>query len=149
MQLVFNHTLKIPGKHSRGDVWQALFSLIQNPCCFIDALVEAEVEEIPGDTDKKVLNRKLNFGNFEIHDTVLCEKEKSITVCIPASANIAESKNVISLKPAGDNQFDLTFEYFEDTGHPVVAASKPYHGLRYQAWKAKDVLFCKELLKKL
>ncbi len=149
MQLVFSHTLKIPGRHSHEDVWQALVSLIQNPCCFIDALVEANVEEIPCDTDKKVLNRKLNFGNFEIHDTVLCEKENLITVCVPASASIAESKNVISLKQTGDRQFDLLFEYFEDTNHPTVAASKPYHGLRYQAWKAKDLLFCQELLKKL
>ncbi len=149
MQLVFNHTVKIPGRHSREDVWNALFFLIQNPCCFIDALVEAEVEEISADTDKKVLNRKLNFGNFEIHDTVLCENDGLVTVYIPASANIAESKNVISLKPTGDNQFNLLFEYFEDPDHPAVAASKPYHSLRYQAWKAKDLLFCKELLKKL
>ncbi len=148
MQLVFNHTLKIPGRHSRADVWQALLALIQNPCCFTEALVDAEVEELPSDINKKVFSRKLNFGNFAVQDTVLCE-EGLISICIPASDNIAESKNVISLKQADDNQFGLVFEYFEDTDHPAVVAAKPYIRLRYRAWKAKDVSFCRELLKKL
>lgn len=138
---------KLPGVGwlTREQLWFGLVARAWRPVKFIMGLEEAEVTESERQGNVTTLKRRLNYGTFQINDTISLVDEQRTETRVAANPYCGRSSMVISIEEPEDGQLWLRFQYELDDSSTTQASNEgnaqaaDLSEYRKQAYRAADI----------
>lgn len=96
---------------NRQQVWLGLVTRAWKPEEFSDAVVDADVREVSRDENITVLQRRLNYGAFEIRDTTSLVDEHHTETWVWADERFERSTLIVSIEEPDAGDVWLKFQY--------------------------------------
>lgn len=127
---------------TREQLWIGLVARAWKPTRFILGLDEAEVIQTRQEGNVTTLRRKLNYGAFQIEDTIELHAEERTETRIHPNAFCGPSTMTIRIEEPEDGMLWLRFQYHvvEAEGQtPQDAPTLDQEEMRKQAYRAADI----------
>jgi len=128
---------------TRQQLWLGLVARAWKPTRFVLGLEDAQVKETHQHDNVTTLARVLNYGPFQIEDTIDLYEEERTQTRIRANQYCGDSTLTISIEEPQQGELWLRFEY--DVGDaPGNDSGNPQHSadvdeIRKQAYRAADI----------
>ncbi|WP_370260905.1 SRPBCC family protein [Limnobacter sp.] len=131
---------------TREQLWLGLVARAWKPTKFIMGLEDAQVLETSRDGNVTTLTRKLNYGAFQIEDTIELFEEERTETRIKANQHCGNSTLTITIEEPKTGELWLRFEYHVRDPEPHAAdplsnhaKAHEYEEIRKQAYRAADI----------
>ena len=128
---------------TRQQLWFGLVARAWKPTRFVLGLEDAKVVQTGQQGRITTLSRVLNYGSFQISDTMVLHEEDRTETQIVANQFCGDSTLTISIEEPEPGELWLRFQYLitevqDEQGVPG-ATSKEVEEVRKQAYRAADV----------
>ncbi|HEX4844167.1 MAG TPA: SRPBCC family protein [Limnobacter sp.] len=131
---------------TREQLWFGLVARAWKPTKFILGLEDAQVVESTRNGNVTTLTRKLNYGAFQIEDTIDLFDEDRTETRIKANKHCGNSTMTITIEEPQAGELWLRFEYHVQDAEPdpsepehAYARADEYEEIRKQAYRAADI----------
>lgn len=128
---------------TRQQLWFGLVARAWKPTRFILGLEDAQVMQTSQEGNVTTLLRVLNYGPFQIEDTMSLFEEDRTETHIAANQFCGDSTLTISIEEPKQDELWLRFQYnvtdVPNADNPAGASSHDVDEIRKQAYRAADV----------
>ncbi|HEX4917030.1 MAG TPA: SRPBCC family protein [Limnobacter sp.] len=131
---------------TREQLWFGLVARAWKPTKFILGLEDAQVLESSRNGNVTTLTRRLNYGAFQIEDTIDLFDEDRTETRIKANKHCGNSTLTITIEEPEAGELWLRFQYHVKDAEPDVSEVSPDHAranefeeIRKQAYRAADI----------
>ena len=128
---------------TRQQLWFGLVARAWKPTRFILGLEDAQVTQTGQQGNVTTLSRVLNYGPFQITDTMELHEEERTETRILANQFCGDSTLTISIEEPDQGELWLRFQYqvsdAPSTGDVPGASSQDVDEIRKQAYRAADI----------
>lgn len=124
---------------SREDLWQGLIMRAHSPQRFAIGMEGAMVTELSRDAATTVLARTLDYGMFQVNDTVTLRHGAAMITDVAASEGVAKGRLTITIEEPAADRLYLRFVYELDEAGAAGEWDATTTALREQAYFASDL----------
>ncbi|MCR2746255.1 SRPBCC family protein [Limnobacter parvus] len=128
---------------TRQQLWFGLVARAWKPTRFVLGLEDAQVMQTSQEGNVTRLARVLNYGPFQIEDTMALFEEDRTETHIAANRFCGDSTLTISIEEPNQDELWLRFQYHvndaPNADNPAGASSADVDEIRKQAYRAADV----------
>lgn len=125
---------------SRAQVWRGLVLRAHDPVFFVMGLESCTInsQQVAGPIE--TITRTLDFGPFQVNDSVTLTHEQEIDVQVPATDKWPRSRAIVRIEEPEPQALFLRFIYeWDDQTEQETALDEQTREIRQQAYVAADL----------
>jgi len=125
---------------TREQVWRGLVLRAHDPVFFVMGLESCVIHSTLVDGPVETITRTLDFGPFQVNDSVTLTHEQEVDVQVPATDKWPRSRAIIRIEEPEPEALFLRFIYeCDDQTEQETALDEQTREIRQQAYVASDL----------
>ena len=125
---------------TREQVWRGLVLRAHDPVFFVMGLESCVIHSTLVDGPVETITRTLDFGPFQVNDSVTLTHEQEVDVQVPATDKWPRSRAIIRIEEPEPEALVLRFIYeWDDQTEQETALDEQTREIRQQAYVASDL----------